>query len=62
MIAVKQILTEEQMLKEKALKNAESLTEDEEKNGILSVEEVRESVLSEFNRLADEIEREDGSA
>ena len=43
---------EEQKLKEDALRNAELLTEEEE-NSILSVEEIRRSVLSEFNRLAD---------
>ena len=48
---------EEQILKEEALKNAEFLTEEEE-NGILSVEDVRKSVLSEFKKLADRIDEE----
>lgn len=46
---------EEQRLKEDALRNAELLMEEEE-NSILSVEEIRRSVLSEFNRLADVID------
>ena len=51
------MVLEEQLLKEEALKNAELLTEEEE-NGILSVEDVRKSVLSEFNKLADRIDDE----
>jgi hypothetical protein len=51
------MIHEERILKEEALKNAELLTEEEEKS-ILSVEEVRESVLSEFNKLADRIDEE----
>lgn len=46
---------EEQRLKEDALRNAELLTEEEE-DSILSVEEIRRSVLSEFNRKADLID------
>ena len=41
------MILEEQILKEEAIKNAELLTEEEE-NNILSVEEVRKSVLSEL--------------
>ena len=51
------MILEEQTLKEEAIKNAELLTEEEE-NSILSVEEVRKSVLSEFNKLADRIDEE----
>ena len=51
------MILEEQILKEEAVKNAELLTEEEEKS-ILSVEEVRKSVLSEFNKLADRIDDE----
>lgn len=51
------MILEEQILKEEAVKNAELLTEEEEKS-ILSVEEVCKSVLSEFNKLANRIDDE----
>lgn len=47
---------DEKLIKEQALKNAELMTEEEK--SIMSAEEVKQSVLSEFNKLADEIESE----
>ena len=50
------MILEDLELKEEALRNAEFMTEEEEKR-IPTVEEIRESVLSEFNKLADRIDK-----
>ena len=50
----------EKELKEEALRNAELMTEEEERS-ILTTEEVCQSVLAEFNQLCDETDRELGN-
>lgn len=50
-------MNSDMLLKTEALENAELMTEEEEE-GILSTDTVIESVLIEFNKLADEIDHE----
>ena len=50
-------MNNDKLLKTEALENAELMTEEEEE-GILSTDTVIESVLIEFNKLADEIDHE----
>ena len=54
---MKQILTEEEIIKEKALKNAEMITEEELRENYFTPEEFLKLALEKFNKLADEIEK-----
>lgn len=54
---MKQILTEEEIMKERALKNAEMITEEELLENYFTPEEFINLAMLKFNKLADEIER-----
>ena len=54
---MKQILTEEEIIKKKALKNAEMITEEELRENYFTPEDFLKLALEKFNKLADEIEK-----
>ena len=54
---MKQILTEEEIMKERALKNAEMITEEELRENYFTPEELSNLIMLKFNKLVDEIER-----
>lgn len=54
---MKQILTEEEIMKERALKNAEMITEEELRENYFTPEEFSNLIMLKFNKLVDEIER-----
>lgn len=53
---VKRNMKDPKTIKKEAFKNAELMMEEEERN-IRTVEQVKQSILSKCNKLADEIEK-----